>query len=149
MNELRELYREVILDHNSKPRNFGPLPGATGIADGYNPMCGDKVEVSVIVDGPVLKDVHFEGCGCAISQASASLMTEATKGKSVQDAKDLYVAFHQMVTSEEAVSLIDEMDPLSALAGVREFPVRVKCATLAWHALLSAIEKSGETVTTE
>jgi len=149
MTDLRELYREVILDHNSRPRNFGPLANASARVEGFNPMCGDKVAVSVLLEGQIIKDVHFEGCGCAISQASASLMTEATKGKSVDDARGIFHAFHQMVTTEEESCAIDEMDPLASLAGVREFPVRVKCATLAWHALLSAIDQSNETVTTE
>jgi nitrogen fixation NifU-like protein len=149
MSELRELYQEVILDHNSKPRNFGPLENASARAEGYNPLCGDKVAVSVLMENGLIKDVHFEGAGCAISQASASLMTEAAKGKTPQEAKELFTAFHHMVTIDDGVCGFDEYDPLVALAGVKEFPVRVKCATLAWHTLLAALDKTEQLVTTE
>lgn len=146
MNELRELYQEVIFDHYRKPRNFGPLASANRTADGYNPLCGDKVKVYLQVENGVIKDAHFEGAGCAISTASASLMTESLKGKREAEARRLLDDFHRMVTGgAEAAGL----GKLEALAGVREFPQRVKCATLAWHTLQAALENRHEPVTTE
>ncbi|HEY3780818.1 MAG TPA: SUF system NifU family Fe-S cluster assembly protein [Fimbriimonadaceae bacterium] len=139
MNEIRELYQEVILDHNRRPRNFGPLPEATSQAEGYNPLCGDKVSVFVSLQGDFIKDIHFTGSGCAISQASASLMTEAVKGKSIAEAKEILESFHQMVTDEKCANC--KAEELEVLAGVKEYPIRIKCATLAWHTLASALEK--------
>jgi nitrogen fixation NifU-like protein len=148
MSELRELYREVILDHNKSPRNFGPLDGASSSAEGHNPLCGDRVAVAVLLEQDRIKDIRFEGCGCAISQASASLMTEAAKGKTVAEARKIFKEFHHMVTVDDQCD-IDELDPLSSLAGVREYPARIKCATLAWHALFAAIDKDKPVVSTE
>ena len=150
MSELRELYQSVILDHNKKPRNFGPLEQANRSADGYNPLCGDKVRVSLEVEDDVVKAVRFEGSGCAISTASASLMTEAVGGKPVEEVLRLFEGFHAMVTSDpDAETDRSELGKLVVFAGVREFPIRVKCATLAWHTLMAALEGKDASVTTE
>lgn len=146
MNELRELYQEVIFDHYRQPRNYGPLPSANHSADGYNPLCGDKVKVSLRVENGVIRDAHFEGSGCAISTASASLMTESLKGKREAEALRMLDDFHRMVTGG---AVVGGLGKLEALAGVREFPQRVKCATLAWHTLQAALENRHEPVTTE
>jgi nitrogen fixation NifU-like protein len=152
-SDLRALYQEVILDHYKRPRNFGPLEGADHHADGYNPLCGDRVRVHVkLGDDETIEGISFEGSGCAISTASASLMTEAVAGKSAEAALALQNRFHKLVTERE-----DEDDPsglgkLEALAGVRDYPVRIKCATLAWHALKAALEskeKEARRVSTE
>ncbi len=143
--ELRELYQEVILDHNKRPRNKGRLEHATGSADGYNPLCGDTIHVELEVDHDVVKDIKFDGHGCAISMASASLLTEAVKGKTVAEARELFNSMQDMLTGGEAYF---EDDELLALSGVREFPVRIKCAVLAWHALKQALEGGG-TATSE
>ena len=150
MSDLRELYQTVILDHNRKPRNFGPLAEANRSADGYNPLCGDKIRVMVQVEDDLVQDVSFEGSGCAISTASASLMTQAVKGRSVADALKLFDGFHEMVTAD-AVSEFDSshLGKLAVFAGVREFPMRVKCASLAWHTLKNAVEDAGEVAKTE
>jgi nitrogen fixation NifU-like protein len=147
MSDLSDLYQEVILDHNRSPRNFRRIEGASHHAEGFNPLCGDRVTVFVQIDGDRIADVTFEGSGCAISKASASLMTDALKGSTVADARSLFERFHRMVTtpSDQAV---EELGKLSALAGVREFPVRVKCASLAWHTLKAAIDRE-EKVSTE
>jgi len=151
-DDLRQLYQEVILDHYKRPRNFGPLQGAHHTAEGYNPLCGDQVKVSVKLDGDRVADLHFEGAGCAISTASASLMTEAVKGKTVAEAEELFRKFHGLVSGKEraAATATDDQDlgKLEALIGVRDFPVRIKCATLAWHALRAALH-GGDQVTTE
>jgi nitrogen fixation NifU-like protein len=147
-DELRQLYQEVILDHYKKPRNFGPLAGADHTAEGYNPLCGDQVKVSVRLEDGKVADAHFEGAGCAISTASASLMTEAVKGKTVEEAEQLFQRFHGLVSGKNAEIAEDDLGKLEALAGVRDYPVRIKCATLAWHALRSALH-GGEKVTTE
>ena len=141
MSELSELYQQVILDHNKKPRNFHKLEAANHTAEGYNPLCGDQLTVYAEVENDTLKDVSFEGSGCAISKAAASMMTVAVKGKSKQQAETLFGDFHKMVTGE----LDEENEPndlghLKIFAGVREFPVRVKCASLAWHTLKAALE---------
>ena len=150
MPDLRELYQEVILDHTKKPRNFGRLDGQTNSAEGYNPLCGDAVTVYLQIDGDLVRDVRFEGSGCAISTASASLMTEAIKGKPAQQVSELFDRFHDTVTAspDEDVDL-DALGKLAVLAGVREFPMRVKCASLAWHTMRSALEGESEQVTTE
>jgi nitrogen fixation NifU-like protein len=150
-NELRELYQEVILDHYKRPRNFGRLPAANRRAEGYNPLCGDRVQVEAAVDGDRLTDVRFEGSGCAISTASASLMTEATKGKSVAEAEALFRRFHDLVTGDPSrrADADEELGKLAVFGGVREFPVRVKCATLAWHTLQAALDNQTAPVTTE
>ncbi len=152
MSELRELYQEVILDHNRNPHNFGTLDPFNHRADGHNPLCGDNVTVYLEVEHGVVKDVSFEGRGCAISVASASMMTDLVKGKSVADAERLFASFHHLCTDDADLAapagLEDEMDSLQVLSGVREFPMRVKCATLAWHTMNAAL--SGEDdVTTE
>ena len=146
MSDLNDLYQEVILDHNRRPRNFHALADADHSAEGYNPLCGDRLTLYIKVDNGVVTDVGFEGGGCAISKASASLMTDAIKGKSVAEAQELFDRFHRMVTTppEEAV---EDLGKLSALAGVREFPVRVKCASLAWHTLKAAMAKAARTST--
>lgn len=147
MSELRELYQEMILDHNRNPRNFGELAGASRKADGYNPLCGDKVRVAVQVEKGVVKGIAFKGSGCAISTASASLMTESLKGKRVAEAKRLFATFHGMLTGKEADA--GALGKLAVFAGVCEFPARVKCATLAWHTMKAALEGKQEQVTTE
>jgi len=143
--ELDDLYQEVILDHNRKPRNFRVLDAARK-AEGFNPLCGDRLTVYLQVADGVITDVGFQGSGCAISKASASLMTESIKGKSVADATRMLERFQKMVTSPEPV---DDLGKLKALAGVRQFPVRVKCATLAWHTLRAALESPDAVVSTE
>jgi nitrogen fixation NifU-like protein len=153
MSDLRDLYQEVILDHSKKPRNFGKPAHANHTAQGHNPLCGDRVTIYLDLgeDGRV-KEVTFEGSGCAISMASASIMTEMLKGKTVDEAKTLFEKFHGVVTGEdENLSGADgvDLDRLEALSGVREFPMRVKCATLAWHTFIAAAEDSHEKVVTE
>jgi len=148
MADLRELYQEVIFDHSKRPRNFHPIVDASRKAQGFNPLCGDKLTVYLKLDGDVIQDVSFEGCGCAISTASASLMTETLKGKTVQEVQHLFEAFHQAVTDDHARAH-DELGKLQVLCGVREFPARVKCATLAWHTLQAALKEKQGTVSTE
>ncbi|HKJ62221.1 MAG TPA: SUF system NifU family Fe-S cluster assembly protein [Hyphomicrobiales bacterium] len=145
MFELRDLYQQVIVDHNKSPRNFGKLEHADLEAEGYNPLCGDKLHVYLKVNEEnLIEEVSFEGEGCAISVASASLMTEAMKGKSVDEFKKLFDGFQHMVTSDMAETPDDEaLGKLAVLAGVREFPSRIKCAVLCWHTMKSAIEGSG------
>ena len=138
MNELRELYQEVILDHNRSPRNFGAIDEADRHADGYNPLCGDRLAVYVNLAGDVIADVTFLGSGCAISKASASLMTDAVKGKTVAEARELFDRFHAMITDDGGESTPSELGKLVVLAGVRDYPTRVKCASLAWHTLRAA-----------
>ncbi len=148
MNELQELYREVILDHNRRPRNFGELPDANRVVEGVNPLCGDKITLYVKLDDGTVADVAFKGTGCAISVASSSLMTERVKGLPVSEAIDLFEKVHAMLTGDESVSP-EDLDKLAALAGVREYPTRVKCASLAWHALKTAITSQAPEVSTE
>lgn len=149
MADLRELYQEVILDHSKHPRNFGVLPEADHVAEGYNPLCGDKLHLYLRFEGGRVADVRFEGKGCAISTASASLMTEAVKGATREEAERLFERFHELVTGDGNPEEQAELGKLVVLAGVREFPVRIKCATLCWHTLRSALRQSGETVSTE
>ena len=146
MSDLTDLYQEVILDHNRRPRNFHVLENATHQAEGHNPLCGDKVEVFLTVDGDVITDVGFQGSGCAISRASASLMTDCLKGCPVADACALFDRFHKMVTTPPDQA-VEDLGKLSSLAGVREFPVRVKCASLAWHTLKAAMNNEHRTST--
>lgn len=148
MSDLRELYQEVILDHNKSPRNFHKLETANHQGEGYNPLCGDKLTVYLHTNGDQIEDISFEGSGCAISQASASIMTSLLKGKKTSDARDLFDKFHQMVTAPMEASPDPDLGKLTVFAGVKEFPSRVKCATLAWHTLKSALE-GGEQVSTE
>jgi nitrogen fixation NifU-like protein len=150
MSDLSDLYQEVILDHNKRPRNFGVLPDANRRARGHNPLCGDQLVIFLQVEDDAIRDIRFEGSGCAISKASASLMTDAVKGQPIDAALALFERFHAMVTTppEQDVDR-DAMGKLGVLAGVREFPVRVKCASLAWHTLKAALEKANEPVRTE
>lgn len=147
MSDLRALYQEVILDHSRRPRNFGRLEGATHHAEGYNPLCGDRVEVFVQVDGDRICEVQFDGAGCAISTSSASLMTEAIKGKTVGEVRELFERVRALMTGQGANG--GSLGKLTVFEGVREFPLRVKCATLAWHTITSAIAGKDEKVTTE
>lgn len=139
MSDTRELYQLVILDHNRSPRNFRVMEGADGEAEGYNPMCGDQLKVWVKLDGDRIADVSFHGSGCAISKASASLMTTAVMGKTREEAGKLFEGFHRMLTAQTGSSA-DLPSKLAVFEGVREFPMRVKCATLSWHALKSALD---------
>jgi nitrogen fixation NifU-like protein len=146
MSSLSDLYQEVILDHNKRPRNFRIIEGASHHAEGFNPLCGDRLDLYVQVDGDVITDVAFQGSGCAISKASASLMTDAVKGRTIAEARELFARFHQVVTTPPDQP-VEELGKLSALAGVREFPARVKCASLAWHTLKAALDRSDHTTT--
>ena len=146
--DVRELYQEVILDHSRRPRNFGHPPACNREAKGYNPLCGDQICVYLEIADGIVKDVAFEGAGCAISMASASLMTEQMKGASEAEAERLFQRFHRLMTAEGEVEA-DGLERLAVLSGVREFPVRVKCATLAWHTLKAALAKSQSEVSTE
>ena len=140
MSELSELYQQVILDHNKKPRNFRKLETANHSAEGYNPLCGDHLMVYLNLDGDTVKEIAFEGSGCAISKAAASMMTQAVKGKNKEQAEHLFKEFHRMVTGELDEDVDgNDLGNLKIFAGVREFPVRVKCATLPWHTLLAAL----------
>jgi len=148
--ELRELYQQVILDHNKSPRNFKKLESANRTAEGYNPLCGDKIDIFLDVEGDIVKNISFQGSGCAISKASASLMSEVVKGKSVQEAKKIFEKFHDLITGKlNEDDNIEELGKLAVLAGVKEFPIRVKCASLAWHTMLSALKNEEKTITTE
>ena len=149
MSDLRELYQEVILDHNKHPRNFGELEGADRHADGYNPLCGDRLAVYVNLDGDTIVDISFLGSGCAISKASASLMTDAIKGKTLEEAHQLFEQFHRMVTGPEIPADVESLGKLAVLGGVRDYPTRVKCASLAWHTLRAAFDDIHEPVSTE
>jgi nitrogen fixation NifU-like protein len=146
--DLKELYRDVILDHNRQPRNFGRLEGADGRAEGHNPLCGDRLSVFVRLDGERVADIRFEGSGCAISTASASLMTEAVKGKDRAQVHELFDKVHALLTRHDAAP-DTSLGKLAALSGVREFPARVKCASLCWHTLNAALEHGAATVSTE
>ena len=153
MSGLRELYQEVILDHGKAPRNFGKLEQATGCSHGHNPLCGDTVTIYLKIKDGAVDDISFEGRGCAISMASASMMTEILKGKTVAKVRQMFERFHGLVTTGEAACEggfdVADLDKLVVLAGVREFPMRVKCATLAWHTLKAALEGKQEEVTVE
>jgi nitrogen fixation NifU-like protein len=150
MPRLDDLYQELILDHNKRPRNRGTLPQPDHTAEGYNPLCGDRVNIEVSMDGDVIEDIRFDGDGCAISTASASLMSEAVKGRTMNEARELFDRFHELVTSDGG----DEdrgatLGKLAAFSGVGRFPARVKCAILAWHTLNAALEDRTDAVTTE
>lgn len=150
MSELRDLYQEVILDHYKHPRNYRDLPDYCNSADGHNRLCGDKLRVYARVENNVIQEVTFKGSGCAIATASASLMTEALKGKTIAEAKVIFEQFHHVVTgSPEDTTDVPDLGKLTVLAGVREFPVRVKCATLAWHTLAAALKNEQRAVSTE
>jgi nitrogen fixation NifU-like protein len=149
MSELSELYQQVILDHNKKPRNFRKIETPSHTAEGHNPLCGDQLTIYLNVENNEVKDVAFEGSGCAISKASASMMTQAVKGKDKSQTEELFKEFHAMVTGElDAEAEENKLGNLKIFAGVREFPVRVKCATLPWHTLHAALNKK-ELVSTE
>jgi len=146
--ELKDLYRDVILDHNRQPRNFGRIEGTDAQADGHNPLCGDRLTVFVRLNGEQVADIRFEGKGCAISTASASLMTEAVKGKDRAAIQSLYDKVHELLTQQDAPTDAS-LGKLAALSGVREFPARVKCASLCWHTLNAALAHGAATVSTE
>lgn len=149
MSELRDLYQEVILDHYKRPRNFGPLEGADHKADGHNPLCGDRVTIYIVMDQDVIRDIKFEGEGCAISTASASLMTEILKGKTLAEVEKLFGEFHEMLTGDPSQPADPAQGKLAVFSGVREFPARVKCATLSWHTLQAALKEQKEPISTE
>ena len=148
MEDLRELYQEVILDHNKNPKNFRKLENASHTSEGYNPFCGDRINLYLQIEDDHIKDISFEGSGCAISKASSSVMTGELKGKSLAEAKDLFKKFQGIITGKTEADFTG-LDKLSIFAGVREFPVRVKCAALAWHTMLEAIENGTEKISTE
>ena len=149
MSELTDLYQEVVLDHGKRPRNFGPLAGETHHAEGLNPLCGDHFVVHARVDGGVLAEVKFEGSGCAISKASASVMTAAVKGRSAAEVDALFERFHKLVTEGPQPGDEEALGKLAVFGGVHEFPTRVKCASLAWHALRQALKGGAAPVSTE
>ena len=146
--DLKDLYRDVILDHNRQPRNFGNLEGTGNHAEGHNPLCGDRLTVSLRLNGDTVEDIRFQGKGCAISTASASLMTEAVKGKDRTAIRALFEQVHNLLTRQDAVADAS-LGKLVALSGVREFPARVKCASLCWHTLNAALEHGVATISTE
>jgi nitrogen fixation NifU-like protein len=149
MSDLRELYQQVILDHNKNPRNFHEMADATKRVEGYNPLCGDHYTIFVRVEDDTIREVSFTGNGCAISKASASVMSSTVKGKSKTEAESLFDTFHRLVTGDASGLSAADLGRLAAFSGVSEFPARVKCATLAWHTLKSALEGNAEKVTTE
>jgi len=151
MSDLRELYQEVILDHSKRPRNFRDMPDATHQADGHNRLCGDKLHVYLKVSAGRITDAAFKGSGCAISTASASMMTDELRGKTVDEALSIFQLFHETLTTTPTSEPehLDELGKLGVFSGVREFPVRVKCATLPWHTMQVAIEKRDEAASTE
>jgi len=149
VTELRDLYQELILDHGRRPRNFKALEEADRTAEGFNPLCGDKIKLFVKLDGEAIKEISFQGSGCAISTASASIMTETLKGKTRDEAEALFETFHDLVTGKPAEIGSPELGKLEVFSGVSEFPIRVKCATLSWHTLRAALKGNGEVVSTE
>ena len=152
MSELRDLYQELILDHGKRPRNFSPIATASHRADGHNPLCGDKVTVFLAIEGDRITDVGFQGSGCAISMASASLMTESIKGKAEAEVRTMFERFHTGLTAKDeaaAVGALMDLDKLVVFGGVREFPIRVKCAALPWRTLMAALDHARQPVKTE
>ena len=147
--DIKDLYQEIIVDHNRSPRNFGPMEDADRKLEGFNPLCGDRLTLYLKMDGDRIADIRFDGHGCAISVASASLMTEALKGKTVDEANALFETFHDLLTRDQQEPDLDKLGKLAALAGVRDYPTRVKCATLCWHTLHSALEGEDTPVSTE
>ena len=148
-DELRDLYQEVIFDHNRNPRNFRVIEDADRKVEGFNPLCGDRLTLYLKMNGDVITDASFQGSGCAISTASVSLMTEIVKGKTEQEAVDLFTKFHEMTTGKDEQINLEALGKLAVLAGVREYPARVKCATLAWHTLDAALKNEQKSVSTE
>ena len=150
MFDLQELYQEVVLDHNRRPRNFKRPDHVNRTAEGFNPLCGDQVNVYLNVEDDVITDVGFEGVGCAISKASTSMMTESVKGRTTAEAEEIFSAFRAMVTGKaDGASYVELLGDLEVFQGVSQYPARIKCATLSWHALQAALDSSGETVATE
>ncbi len=150
MDELRELYQEIILDHNKNPKNYGELPTCNHCSEGYNPLCGDRVKIYLLVEDGLIKEVRFTGNGCAISKASASVMTTLLKGKTVAEAEEMFQKFQKMVTQpSNSEENFEEFDKMVVFAGVREFPTRIKCASLPWHTMLAALRNKEETISTE
>jgi nitrogen fixation NifU-like protein len=149
MSELTDLYQEVVLDHGKRPRNFGPLEGATHRAEGLNPLCGDRLTVFARLEDGRLREAKFEGSGCAISKASASVMTGVVKGKTPAEVDALFERFHRLVTEGPRAGEDEALGKLAVFGGVHEYPTRVKCASLAWHALRAALARQGEPVSTE
>jgi len=150
MSDLRELYQQVILDHSKKPRNFRKLDSANRTAEGYNPLCGDQINIYLQLEDDVIRDISFQGSGCAISKASASMMTASVKGRTKTEAQVLFEKFHKMVTGGLDTKADQQgLGKLAVFSGVCEFPIRVKCASLAWHTLHAALEGKGETISTE
>lgn len=147
--DLRDLYQEVIFDHNRNPRNFRVMDNANRQVEGFNPLCGDRLTLFLKIDGDVISDASFQGSGCAISTASVSLMTEIIKGKTEAEAETLFHTFHEMTTGKEEQIQLEAVGKLAVLAGVREYPARVKCATLAWHTLDAALKNQQQAVSTE
>tara|TARA_B100001996_G_scaffold283183_2_gene223483 strand:- start:980 stop:1426 length:447 start_codon:yes stop_codon:yes gene_type:complete len=148
MFDIKDLYQEIIVDHNRSPRNFGVIDDADKILEGFNPLCGDKLKLYIKIDGQNINDIAFDGSGCAISIASASLMTDAMKNKSIDEAESLFNEFHALITTEEKIDS-KHLGKLTVLAGVKDFPGRVKCASLCWHTLHSALMGDNQPVTTE
>ena len=149
MSNLNELYQEILLEHNNKPRNFRKLADANRQADGYNPLCGDRITLYLKVEEDVITDVAFQGVGCAISRASASMLTQSVKGQTLDKAEEIFDGFHTMLTEPEAEVDYDALGDLEMLSGVSAFPTRIKCAILAWHTLHAALAGQGDAVTTE
>ena len=149
MFDLKDLYQEVIVDHNRSPRNFGKLENADRTLEGFNPLCGDRLTLYLKMDDNLINEISFDGSGCAISVASASLMTDVMKGKTAEEAEDIFNNFHELVTTDGSDVDEEKLGKLAALAGVREYPTRVKCATLCWHTLHSALEGDETAVSTE
>ena len=149
MSDLYDLYQEMILDHSKRPRNQGEIEGVTNEAHGHNPLCGDQIHVTLVLDGDVVQDVAFTGKGCAISTASSSLMTETVKGMTVVQVEELFAGFHSLVTGQDESAHTDDLGKLAVFSGVSEFPMRVKCATLSWHTLRAAIDQTTDPVSTE
>lgn len=147
--QIRYLYQEVVFDHNRNPRNFRVMADANRKIEGFNPLCGDRITLYVKINRGVIEDVSFQGSGCAISTASASLMTEIVRGQTESEAHHLFELFHRITTGREESANLEELGKLAVLAGVRAYPARVKCATLAWHSLEAAMKNQGESVTTE
>lgn len=149
MSGLSDLYQEILLEHNSKPRNFRKVDDPSRTAEGFNPLCGDQITLYLKLADSVIEDIGFQGVGCAISRASASMMTQSIKGKTLNEADVIFEAFHQMITEPDSAPDFESLGDLETLAGVNEYPTRIKCAILAWHTMRAALKDGGEPVTTE